>query len=388
MTSEKISKPTKICPTCGTRVIEDAPRCLVCGTDLTVSEKASRPAKSAVQGSRMPEITLSVPAALGLLALFLAIGAILVFLALCQNQAKPAAAAPTTVASVTPTLLPTLSPTPVTPTITNTPLPSPTPLVYVVKNGDLCGAIAFAFHVSVQSIVLENPELPADCGNLVVGQKLNIPQPTPTATPPATSTLTAAEATNAACSKADYTVQSNDTLGAIAANYAVPKEAIAKYNGLVNDFVRVGQKLVIPLCERASTPGPSPTPSPPPPYPAPNLLLPPDGSPFTLADDSVTLQWASVGALRDNESYAVTFEDITSGNGLKLAQYVLDTKYVIPSTFRPNDNLPHVFRWFVLTVRQVGTDDSGNPIYQPAGAASAPRVFTWVGTGIAATPTP
>ena len=369
-------------------MIEDAPRCLVCGTDLTISEKASRTAKSAVQGSRMPEITLSVPAALGLLALFLAIGAILVYFALRQRPAKPAAIVPTIVATVTPTLLPTLSPTPVTPTITGTPLPSPTPLVYVVKNGDLCGAIAFAFHVSVQSIVLGNPELPADCGNLVVGQKLNIPQPTPTATPPPTSTLTGAEATNAACPKADYTVQSNDTLGAIAANYAVPKEAIAKYNGLVNDFVRIGQKLVIPLCERASTPGPSPTPTPPPPYPAPNLLLPPDGSPFTLADDSVTLQWASVGALRDNESYAVTFEDITSGNGLKLAQYVLDTKYVIPSTFRPNDTLPHVFRWLVLTVRQVGTDDSGNPIYQPAGAASAPRVFTWVGTGTPATPTP
>ena len=52
MSPEKPSKPTILCPTCGTRVSEDAARCLVCGTDLTGSEKASRNAK-AVQGSHL-----------------------------------------------------------------------------------------------------------------------------------------------------------------------------------------------------------------------------------------------------------------------------------------------------------------------------------------------
>ncbi|HSO27854.1 MAG TPA: hypothetical protein VLS48_07265, partial [Anaerolineales bacterium] len=86
MTTEKASTPTKLCPTCGTRVSEDAARCLVCGADLNAaSEGGSRPVRPSVQGSRMPELTLSLPAALGLLALFLSIGAVLVYFAMSQT---------------------------------------------------------------------------------------------------------------------------------------------------------------------------------------------------------------------------------------------------------------------------------------------------------------
>ena len=67
------------------------------------------------------------------------------------------------------------------------------------------------------------------------------------------------------------------------------------------DTVFLGQPLVIPLCRKFATPGPTPTATPPPPYAAPNLLLPSNGAPFTIADDTVTLQWASVGSLQENE---------------------------------------------------------------------------------------
>ncbi|MGB9673129.1 MAG: zinc-ribbon domain-containing protein, partial [Anaerolineales bacterium] len=70
MTVEKSSKPSKICPTCGTRLPEDATRCFVCGTNLASS--SSTPPAKPIQGSRMPEVTLTLPAALGFLALFLA----------------------------------------------------------------------------------------------------------------------------------------------------------------------------------------------------------------------------------------------------------------------------------------------------------------------------
>ena len=108
----------------------------------------------------MPEITLSLPAVIGLLSLFLIIGAVLVYLAL--NQTASAAVEPT--ASPTLTLTPTLTPSPTAaePTATHTPLPSPTPLSYTVQLGDTCGSIAFSFDVSIQSIVLMN-NLPADC---------------------------------------------------------------------------------------------------------------------------------------------------------------------------------------------------------------------------------
>jgi LysM repeat protein len=389
MSPENSTNPTKLCPTCGTRVSVDAARCLVCGTDLSgiVRTPMARLPKSqpVVQGSRMPEITLSLPAVLGLLALFLTIGAILVYFALSRVSAAAGEPTPSPTPTITGTA--TITPTPPTPTATWTPEPSATPFEYTVKLGDTCGLIAYSFKISVQSIVLLN-NLPADCSTLYENQKLKIPQPTPTATPQPTSTLNSAEATEAACQKVDYTVQESDTLSGISFNYNVPADAIREYNGLVNDVVRFGQKLLIPLCQQNATAGPSPTPTLPPPYPAASLLLPQDGAPFGASDPVITLQWASIGALRPGESYAVSIEDITDGEGRKLVSYVADTKFIVPDDFLPNDRTPHVIRWWVVPVRQVGTDNDGNPIWDTAGAVSQPRVFSWSGVGGAATPTP
>lgn len=381
MTSDTPSKPTRICPTCGSRVSEQAHRCLVCGAVLNPQVQTAAPEKP-IQGSRMPEITLTLPAAIGFLAIFLAIGAGLVYFALQQTGKV---SDPTLTPTLTTTPTATFTPTPLTPTPTNTPEPSPTPLTYRVAANDTCSSIAFAFGVSIQSIVLLN-NLPATCDTLYIGQALLIPHPTPTPTPFPTATLSPAEATEAACTKIEYIVQDNDTLSTISANYNIPIAVLKSYNGLVSDIVRSGQPLVIPLCERRGTPGPTPTNTPPPPYPPPSLLLPQDGAPFTLADQTITLQWASIGALQENEAYQVNIVDITEGGERKIVDYVLDTKYIVPTSYRPTDSKPHVIRWWVTTVRQVGTDENGNPIWEPAGANSEQRVFTW--SGVTGTPAP
>jgi LysM repeat protein len=383
MTTDTPSKQTKVCPICGTRVNEDAERCLVCGSSFSQQDTSGKKAPN-VQGSRMPTITLSLPIAIVLLALFLIIGAVLVYYALQQTGQV---VEPTVTLTVTNTATTTITPTPMTPTPTPTQQPTPTPLTYKVSSGDTCSSIAFAFGVSIQSIVLENT-LPAACDTLIVGQDLRIPHPTPTNTPLPTATLSAADATDAACQKIDYTVQENDTLSSISANYAVPITVLKTYNGLVNDTVRSGQTIVIPLCERNATPGPSPTPTPPPPYGAPNLLLPADGAPFLLTDETITLQWASVGALRNNEAYAVTIIDVTEGQDRRLIDYVTDTKFILPDSFRPASEIPHVMRWWVVSVRQTGTDDDGNAIWESAGAESARRVFTITGISTIQTPSP
>ncbi len=151
----------------------------------------------------------------------------------------------------------------------------------------------------------------------------------------------------------------------------------------------LGQPLVIPLCRQFATPGPSPTATPPPPYAAPNLLLPANGAAFTIADDTITLQWASVGSLLDNESYRVTVEDLTAGLGPSLVDQVTDTKYNLPSNIRPTDRVAHIFSWYIEVVRITGSDESGNSTWATAGAASTPRYFTWTGApGAGATPTP
>lgn len=333
---------------------------------------------------RGAEIRLSLPLAAALLAVFSLLSAGLTYAAV--NFMGTAEEAPTATVTATVTLTPTASLTP-QPTATFTPEPSPTPLTHIVSENETCAALAAFYGVSVQSIVQLN-NLPITCP-LSVGQRLLIPHPTATPSPEPTATLPPEEATRAACETITYTVEANDTLSGIAANYNVDMRAIMDYNGMSSETVFTGQVLIIPLCERLPTPGPTPTPTPPPPYPAPNPLLPMDGAVFTVEDDTVTLQWAAVGTLREDEFYHVVVVDVTEGSGTRrIDAYVTDTKYIVPSTFRPTDGLPHIMRWWVETARRTGTNSRGEPIYTPAGAASTPRTFSWAGTAVGPTPTP
>jgi LysM repeat protein len=387
MLQEPSSQKSKICPTCGTRLSESATRCLVCGTELTAKAATkSKKAESGMQATQMPQLTLSLPAALGALALVLLIGASSVYFSLRAGIGGAQIVQPTAEGTATPTG--TVTPIP-TDTLLPTSIPTETPLPpfdYTVKAGDTCGLIAATFGINAQSIIIEN-QLSAQCF-VAEGQVLRIPYPTSTPAPPPTDVPNEATQTAQACEKVPYTVQENDTLSSISFNYNVPQDAIKFYNGLPTDNVLIGTTLLIPLCERFATPGPTPTATLPPPYQPPNLLLPADGASFTLANDVVTLQWASIGTLRENEWYQVTVVDVTEGQGRRMTEYVTDTKFIVPTTFRPNDNLPHVFRWWVTTVRQNGVDEQGQPIYDSAGEISDERVFTWVGVAVEDTPTP
>ncbi len=385
MTEDKTNSKTKLCPVCGTRLNDSATRCLVCGTELDVKAETKKPAK--VRAKRLPEITLSLPAALGLLALFITLGAVVVFLVLQsgpgENGEPIAVEAGTATASPTVTITPTLTQTPTT-APTWTPLP---PVDYTVQDGDVCAGIAATFGVSVQSIILEN-SLSANC-ELFEGQVLKIPQPTPTASPQPSATLSEQEKTEEACDKVFYTVEANDTLSSIANTYNVSMATIKEYNGLLNDTVFEGQNLVIPLCLREPTPGPTPTPTLPPPYPGPNLLLPADGASFASGSDTITLQWAAAGELKPNEAYAISITDLTSEENTTLVEYVTDTSFIVPASIAPTDEKPHVYRWSVYIARQVGSNDEDEGIWEAAGDLSEERVFSWFGTQApAATPTP
>jgi LysM repeat protein len=388
MSLETNSSKTKVCPTCGTRLSESAIRCLVCGTEFTAKPelKAAKKVEKSVQASRMPVVTLSLPAAVGILAVVIIVAAAIMFIALSKGAGgKTLQSAETPTPSETPTAT-----QPATATFQPTDIPTATlqpPFDYTVAAGDgTCSQIAFTFGVSVQSIIITN-NLPSSCP-ISVGQVLKIPYPTPTIPPPATSTPLPVDATKQSCETVPITVQDGDTLSSISLNYAVPMQAIKDFNGLTTDNVFVGSNILVPLCMRAATPGPTPTATIPPPYPAPNLLLPADGAAFTLANDVVTLQWASVGTLRDAEAYQITVEDITSDQTRRLTDFVTDTKYIVPTSYRPKDNVAHILRWWITPVRQAGTDDQGQPIWVNSGAVSDKRVFTWVGVAVEGTPNP
>jgi len=382
MTTNKNSEHTSTCPVCGSKISENATRCLVCGSSISKITN-TRANKTEIKGPKVPAVTIALPLLVALVILLLAVGAGAVYAVMNQTgMVVEPTVTPTATHTATITVTPTLT---LTPTIapTMTPLPD---LEYTVQSGDDCISIAVLFDVSVNSIVTKN-SLNATCNNLYIGQVLMIPQPTPTPSPQPTATLNEVDSTVQACSTLSYSVQANDTLSTIATNYNVEIDAIRDWNGMTTDTVYEGQSLTIPLCERIATPGPTPTATLPPPYQAPNLLLPADGEPFTAANDTIALQWSSVGTLRSDEYYAVTIEDVTEGEGRRLIDYVTDTKYIVPTTFRPSSDVPHVLRWSVLVVRQTGSSADGQAIYQSAGNVSNPRTFIWW-ANVSSTPSP
>ena len=392
MSLEPKSVPTQTCPTCGTRVTATATKCLVCGTNLATNERqatAPRPRRgqqndSSIRGARMPEVSLSLPVIIGLMALFLIVGGGLTFIILGQITPAAEGAAANATPSLSPS--PSLSPTPETPTATWTPQATTTPSAYTVQDGDTCLSIATFFRISVQSIVLEN-DLAATC-LLSIGQELRIPAPTATPSPQASSTFSTIELTIQACETQDHVVQSGETLSLIEVSFGVPSEAIQEWNSLASDIVFEGQFLVIPLCERLVVGAATVTPSPAPPYPAPELLLPSNGAAFTLENNVVTLQWSSVGSLRENEFYQVSIVDITAGDNTRLTTVVKDTSFTVPESLRPATLFPHIFEWRVETVAQIGVDEDGNATYRSGGPVSIVRVFSWSGDVPEALPTP
>lgn len=385
ISTEKTDKNTKICPVCGTRLSESATRCLVCGTQLSETA-APRKSTANLQAKRLPEIRLNLISAAILGLVFLALLGGLVFLLVSGSQ-QPAAAALST-SEATPTLTPTVTLTPtLTPTGTTAPTWTPLPpLDYTVKANEFCSDIAGVFGVSVASIIQQN-NLDVNC-TISEGMALKIPQPTLTPSPVPSATPEAIIDDADVCTNTiPVTVEAGWTLSSIAMNYNVTMASIREFNNMPNDIVQQGEVIIVPLCDRKPTAGPSPTATPLPPYPAPNLLLPRSGAAFSAADTAVTLQWSAVANLRPNELYRVTIQDLTSEEERILVDYVTDTKYILPTTFRPVAAEPHIFQWSVAIARQINPGDP-NPIYEEAGNVSLWRVFSWMGSGASTTPTP
>ncbi|MFA5611847.1 MAG: LysM peptidoglycan-binding domain-containing protein [Anaerolineaceae bacterium] len=375
------------CPVCGTKLSENARRCLVCGTDLSDSIAApkSKSKTERIDSKRIPEVKINLIALIAIIVLILVLIGLLIFFIINRGETQ---ADVLTNAEMTATTTPTLTTTPrntatQTPLSTWTPLP---PIEYTVKDNETCLDIALQFNTSVQSIILAN-NLNTSC-LISPGLVLQVPQPTLTPSPVPTATPEAFIADVEMCTHTDtIIVDANMTLSSIAANYNVSMSDIRIYNNLPNDIVRQGQTLIIPLCDRLPTAGPTLTPTPLPPYPAPNLLLPRSGTAFTAQDQAVTLQWASVASLYPGEVYRVMIQDLTSAEEKILVDYVSDTKFILPASFRPTDTNPHIIQWSVSVARQINSDPN-NPIYEEAGAISAYRVFSWVGSGISPTATP
>lgn len=185
----------KVCPGCGTNLGVTSRHCAVCGytfddADLPPVELGARAKENRAQKPFAPraqnrlQVTLSLPALLGILLMLVSINALVILGLQKRGQTRTQFAADKATATYLATTY--LSPTP---TITITPTPAPptaTPVVdieYEVVSGDSCLSISQKFNIDLNTLVRKND---IDCSLLNIGTVLKIPQPTPT--PALTST--------------------------------------------------------------------------------------------------------------------------------------------------------------------------------------------------------
>jgi hypothetical protein len=104
-------------------------------------------------------------------------------------------------------------------------------------------------------------------------------------------------------------------------------------------------------------------------------------------DGLVTLQWAAVKDLNDNEWYMVELTDINVLDVPPYRGFTRDNSFQIPSDWRPDVPEEHSFRWRISIVQVTDWRADGQPIYEYGGRFSEDAFFTWLGAIPTATPT-
>ncbi len=308
-------------------------------------------------------------------------GAVFIGLNLAQTAPIPPTVTPTPTLTdtATPTAQPTQTPTPTkppTPAPTSTPIP---PETYAVQTGDTLLSIAADFGITVQELKRFN-NLATD--NIVPGQTLDIPPPTPTPGP--TATLNPSQPTPTFAPLILHTVKAGETLSEIAELYGVSMDDIRAANDMEPGVTDIQANQVLEVPQYTPTPEVTATvavvqgdetPSTAR-YDALTLLYPPNGTTFTGSTTTVMLQWISAGILEEDEFYRVTLSVPTANGTETVEDYLKSTAWRAPEDYVPeSDTADQTFAWYVTLVRQTGTDL--NPVYNEISQPSETREFIW-----------
>lgn len=404
------------CPTCGSRVAANAATCPICGHEFP-PEPAAQPApiappKPKFSLAQLPWGVFGVAAVI----IALVVGGVL----LLRNTSGTTPGAPTSVVAVNQTqtsgvlsatqvLLPTSSPTvlaeptdtSVPPTVTpppatDTPVP---PQSYEVQSGDTCGGIAGKYGVALADFLALNQLDENNC-LIRVGDKVLIPVPTPTAGPSPTlapgATEQPAQPTGASEPTATLPpqiiiqVKSGDTCSEIADQYRITVDTLVQQNGLdANCGLQIGQVLTLTFATAAPSISPTPiiaqTPTPRVGYDAPVVTSPQEGVAISETENVVTLQWLSVGVLKDDEWYVVQVQPTgaitvpvfeVKATSIKLTRSIFDGQ------------TERSFAWWVQVKQLVNVDaQTGERIYNVMSQPSEVRHFTWRQPFLTPTPT-
>ncbi len=176
-TSPRSAIPSRICPSCGTRIADSASRCAVCGMVFETGTGRSAKIPSRISGtSASMNLPIGVVIAGPIFALLF--GALVVVLVVRTGHFPGTASTPATLPALTPTITLTLLPTE-TPTITPTVTPLP-PIVVTVAAGDTCYGLIAPYGYQDPNIMTDKNGHAVDCTNLQPGETIYIPQPTST----------------------------------------------------------------------------------------------------------------------------------------------------------------------------------------------------------------
>ncbi len=264
-------------------------------------------------------------------------------------------------------------------------IPTPTPVVYVVKRGDTVNLIAARYGINVADLMAFNG-MRSDL--IQIDQKLTIPLgdvprgadglpvPTPTPTPKSAIYL--------------VVVRAGDTIESIANRLGSSVEAIVDFNDNLQNadtIIRPGEQVIVPVgtitatltlqsvTGPTSTPVPTPTATPGPAHAAPQLLTPLDGA--QVEGDTVLLQWLSVGTLGPTEVYVVRV--VPEGRMRdEFTATTVGTSYRVPNDWlaRQNQRISR-FQWSVQVARAVRTQAGETSSLLATSPPGRYRSFQW-----------
>jgi LysM repeat protein len=407
----------KRCPACGSRVDANAASCEMCGH--VFGETRSIPKAEIEAGLKRPQAKtppipkfrapkpVAAPARNIPWGVFGVIGVILLiggagFLLLRNGPSVNAQPTPTAIVdfaeiastevavnipSPVPTLGPQSSPTFVFPT--RTPLPA---REYTVVSGDTCGGIAQKNGVALDEFMRQNQLNERTCLGIQVGGTLLIPPPTVTPGPTETISPDYTPPPPATALPPDfvYEVKRGDSCGGIAQQFGVTVDDILRENSSLQQqcLIREGDKLnirknALPAVAFNVTPSLLTEATRPSAYRAPELLAPVNDA--AANDDTLTLEWLSVGELRANEFYVIQIQPSgaitvpifeTKSTSIRLTDAMLDTE--------PE----RAFTWWVQVRQKLDTSLNGVPVYNDLGPASSVRRFVWQRRLVTPTPAP
>lgn len=348
------------CQHCGTRVVQDADSCFMCGRSLLV------------KGPRWPRLQLPNISTVVIVVL---VG--ILSWQFFQPGRDTGEVEPTTEVIMPPTLE---APTPVpTPTGTATPWPTatsipptPEPYRHEVSVNESLWSIAALYEVELDELRTIN-NLTSDTLN--PGQLLEIPgkEQSANTVSPESGIISTVNFT--------YEVQAGDNIISLAYRFGTTPDEILIANGLSPDvIINKGQVLVIPiprlsqevlvssdLAPRTSNPI----------FPGPRLLGPANGA-LISRRNPILFHWLSVDILAPNEWYVLRIWPRAGEEFGPPTVWTKATSHLLDSPYAEVEEGNQEFLWQVTVVRVVAPSiQSGPRELQSASLSSDIRQFTW-----------